>query len=415
MPNKRQNNRPIIVNMTQKSKQAKKKKKTPVGALIRALGTAGGGALGGYFGNAALGGAAGRQLGALTSKWLGFGAYRVSQNSILKTTNGVPGMHSNSQSVIVRHKEYIGPILSHGTFSVQYALPLNPAMPSFPWLSGVAARYQEYAIKGMVFHYVPASGSAISGTSPSLGTVMLQTTYRASDINPTSKAEMLNEFCASEGVPSEAFIHPIECDPKENPFNIHYCRSVAPPTGEPLMSYDLGKTFVATQGQLADGNTLGDLWVTYEIELKKPVISNDVTPSGYAFMHGSVASGSDIFHTPSVVTGNLAVTATGNVITIPANVPSCFIAVDFRGSSFSTFAWTPGATIVNGVRAIVNDQGEADICTDVASGAAQAMFAIVVNQTDPTLPTTVTISGFSYAGTPGTAQLSVFVLKGPVP
>jgi hypothetical protein len=407
----------IKVNIN-KRKGAAPKKQTSVsaiGKLLRAMGGAGGSALGAYLGGpVGLTGAAGTQLGALASKWLGFGDYRVQRNSVLtNSTQSIPAMHNSSQTVVVRHKEYIGPILSSIAFRQQYEIPLNPGLSgSFPWLAGVARRFQEYAIKGAVFHYIPASGTAVSGTSPSLGTVMIQTSYRASDTPPVSKSEMLNEYCASEAVPSEAFIHPIECDPRENPFNIHYVRSTAAPFGEPLMSYDLGKTFVATQGQLANGNALGDLWVTYEVELKKPVLHTSVSAGGSYFANFTAGTASNIFNgDPINASGSLAVEADTNSITIDSGAaPSFLIMVDYPASTFSAADWTLAATTANCTIDFINSNNDKGIATAIGSGAAQFMMSIKIAPVDRTKSCGITFTGVSFTGTPGGAYLSVFAL-----
>jgi hypothetical protein len=416
--NRNRNIRQIIVN-TKRANMPKKKNITPIGKLIRAAGAAGGSALGGYFGMPALAGAAGGQLGALASKWLGFGDYTVKQNSVLRSSMSVPSMHSTGQSITVRHKEFVGPIKSSINFTTQYSLPLNPALSgTFPWLSGVADRYQEYAFKGVVFHYIPASGNAISGTSPSLGTVMLQTSYRASDSAPINKIEMLNEYCASEAVPCEPFIHPIECDPRENPFNIHYCRSMSPPSGEPLMSYDLGRTFVATQGQLADGNVLGDLWVTYEVELKKPVVRTDVSSGGYWQASFTPASATNLFNgNPIAEIGTLDMGwTTDNTLILPeTGGRNYLITLYFGSSTFSAFDWTKSLTFVNAVVSAVTASGSTGAYAKVVSGAGQGMIEILISKTDLSKTATVKFNSVSYTGTPGTLDVMVYALDVNLP
>jgi hypothetical protein len=250
-----------------------------VGQLIRQLGSLGGGALGTYAGNPAVGAAAGNSLGAAISKWLGFGDYTVGTNSIVqKASTGIPMMHKEGQTVTIRHREYIATVTSSIDFAVLKSFRLNPGdHETFPWLSTIANSFQEYKFKGVVFHYIPTSGHAISGSSPSLGSVMMQTSYRANDTPPDNKNELLNEYWSGEVVPSETFAHPIECNPAENPFNVQYVRRGDLPTGDNQLFYDLGVTHVCTQGQLASGNTLGDIWVTYEVELKKPIVASNVT------------------------------------------------------------------------------------------------------------------------------------------
>jgi hypothetical protein len=229
------------------------------------------------------GASVGSGLGAALSKWLGSGDYQVSSNSMvsaMKASGSIPMMHKNDQTVVVRHKEFIGEIKSSQNYEVKYALELNPGVAqTFPWLSNIAKNYQEYRFKGIIFHYVPTSGSAIASTNNALGSVMLQTSYRATDAPPDSKRELLNEYWSTETSPAETTCHPIECNPSENPFNIQYVRQTDVPSGDNLLLYDLGRTYVATSGQQADGVTLGDLWVTYEVELKKPVLYSNVTVS----------------------------------------------------------------------------------------------------------------------------------------
>lgn len=250
-----------------------------MGQLIRGVGRLLGSAAGSVIpgiGTTA-GGLGGHHVGAAMSRWMGQGDYTVSKNSLIsQTPNGtIPSMHSNNQTFTIRHREFIATIRGSTAFTVQETFVVNPGLSgTFPWLSGLARKFEQYTIKGMIYHYVPTSGT-YSSAGTALGAVMIQTTYRATDASPSSKVEMLNEYWATETVPSNALVHPIECDPKENPFSIHYVRSQEP-VGEPLM-YDLAKTFVATQG-MTTNDIVGDLWVTYEIELKKPIVSSNVNP-----------------------------------------------------------------------------------------------------------------------------------------
>ena len=260
----------------------KQQEVTAIGQALRTLGGLGGGAIGSYVGQSAAGTALGTGFGAMVSKWLGYGDYRVSVNSLVtKSSASIPAMHTTQQSVVVRHKEFLGTISGSANFAIQRQIVINPGLPeSFPWLSTIATSYQQYKIRGMVYHYIPTSGVAISGTNSALGAVMIQTSYRSNDTPPTDKVELLNEYWSNEVVPNEQMIHPIECDPKENPFNIHYVRGGSVPTNDSPLMYDIGRTFVATQG-MQGTNIVGDLWVTYEEEFKKPVVRSNVSGSRY--------------------------------------------------------------------------------------------------------------------------------------
>jgi len=310
------------------SKREKEKNEvTRLGYALRTLGGMGGGALGGYAGYPEVGLAMGTQLGAAISKWLGSGAYTVSSNSLTRRSpdGTIPSMHNNSQTIVVRHKEFIGDVLSSTGFTIQRVLDINPGnVTLFPWLSTLAQQYEEYRIRGMVYHYVPTSGLAISGTNAAVGNVMIQTSYRASSTQPSDKSEMLNEYWATDARASEDFCHPIECSPKENPFNVHYVRNGAIPTSDSILMYDYGRTFVATSGNPASGNILGELWVTYEIELKKPVVSKTLTVQSFsaqatAGINSATPFGTSWLNTKSTMWLPITTTSSGTVTFPPGS------------------------------------------------------------------------------------------------
>jgi len=352
-----------------KPKSSRKKQRAPVrqqeitaiGRALRTLGGAAGTAVGGYFGNPLVGGTAGTGLAAALSKWLGQGDYTVSQNSLvtsMKASGSIPSMHQNDQSVVVRHKEYVTSVVSSTDFAIHAAYAINPGRAStFPWLNSLASNYQQYRIRGMVFHYVPTSGSAVSSTNNALGSVMMQTSYRASDSPPASKIELLNEYWSSEAMPSETFAHPIECNPNENPFNVQYVRddfTDLPANDSPLL-YDLGVTYVATQGMQQAGVTVGDIWVTYEIELKKPIISSNTTT-------GSALSVN--YRTPTTPITRTAPMGAGGIV---------------KGFSFTGTTLTIPRDLTGVFTIIVNYQSVVGITNPVVTGAGTTSNCSVVN------------------------------------
>lgn len=241
---------------SKKSKRVKEREKeevSAVGKALRALGGIGGASAGTYLGfDPMVSTAAGSGLGAALSRWLGFGDYSVATNSLVqsaKAAGSIPSMHKTGQSIIVRHREYISEIRGAVNFTIRNQVYINPGLStSFPWLAGLATQFSEYRIRGMVFHYIPSSGQAVSSTNAAIGTVMIQTSYRASEPLPLNKQELLNEYWSNEARASEEFCHPIECNPKENPFNVQYVRTGFLPTSENLLMYDLGRTTVAVSG-----------------------------------------------------------------------------------------------------------------------------------------------------------------------
>lgn len=382
-----------------------------VGKLIRLMGSTLGSAGGAMLGVPAAGGVVGSSLAGALSKWLGAGDYSVGANSVvqrnLSASKSIPAMHNDSQSIIVRHKEYLGEVRSSIAYNVQQSYPLNPGIQqTFPWLSGIAARFQEYTIRGAVFHYIPSSGSAVSSTNAALGTVMLQTSYRATDVPPSSKVEMLNEYCSNEVVPSDTMAHPIECDPKENPFNVQYVRSAAIPVGESTLLYDLGQTHLAVSGCQTNGNVIGDLWITYEVELRKPLVASNVTASVYSGDALAVAPTipSNVFGSSTAsFAGNLPATMLGSVITFPKGyVGKYLISAYLGGSSLAV-----GLSSVTAANCAIEPIGANISNFNNLSGGNIVDVAYAVTITDPAVTPKVT---FGWTGT-GTLTASRVVLS----
>lgn len=375
---------------------------TAIGSALRALGGLGGGVLGGMLGNSSLGSAAGSGLGGLVSKWLGQGDYTVTSNSLVnrvRTSGDIPNMHSTGQSILVRHKEYIGDVTSSTTFAVGNTIVLNPGLSaSFPWLSTIAQQYQEYTWKGIVFEFVSTSGDVVASTNTALGSVMMATQYRSTAATYLNKVQMLNEFFASDAKPSECFSHPIECNPKENPYNVQYVRSGAVPAGEDAKTYDIGTTYLATQGMQAGSIDIGELWVSYEVELRKPVISGLLDFAGdYANFKNTVGvAAATPFGTAGSATSSfnsIGVTITATVITFPiGSAGNYFVEYgiqDCTAADTSNFGGTSTNLTLNNVHGTV-----------YTVGTSFAYAVGVVTITDPTkaatwTPTVTTATGAS--------------------
>lgn len=388
--------------------KTRKNEISAIGRALRAAGGLGGGYLGSMLGSGAAGASIGHGLGAQLSRWLGQGDYQVRSNSLVRQTAAgtIPAMHQSGQSVIVRHKEFITEVSGKTAFTVQRRLSINPGLAStFPWLSGVAAQYSEYSIKGMVYHYVPTSGNAVSSTNAALGTVMLQTSYRANESQPTSKVEMLNEYWSNEAKPSEAFVHPIECSPKENPFNVQYIRTGDVPSTDNVLLYDLGTTTLAVSGQQADDIVLGDLWVTYEIELRKPKLTDLTGESAPGFAARSAANintstplGSDIAELHDSLTGGGSVTSTA-ITLAKGNVGTFQLTMAYSGVT----AMTNSSVAISGTgsSAVTTVYATSNFFSSITSGGGGAVGVYTFTVTNPNTTTVVTPAFSTLTGAVG--------------
>lgn len=223
-------------------------------------------------------------------KIFGSGAYKMrGGNTSWNTTNQVPVMHSNGTSVRMSNREYIGEISSSTGFIINSSLRINPGQSTtFPYLSAIAANFQEYKFYGLCFEFKSTSADALNSTNTALGTVMMAAQYDTLKPLPTGKLEIMNEMWSSDTKPSENLFLPIECSPAENPMSVMYIDTTInnlPYTVLPADRFaDVGRLIVATQGSQAVA-TVGELYVTYDVELKKPALASVTGPlagNGYS-------------------------------------------------------------------------------------------------------------------------------------
>lgn len=211
---------------------------------------------------------------SLLKSIIGAGDYRVDENSIV--SNSVPQFATANRSIRVAHREYIKDIVSSdiaGKFrSDSFRINVADSV-TFPWLSALATNYQEYKVHGMVFEFVSTSADALNNVNTALGTVVMATQYDFSDAVFTNKRQMEQyEFC-STGKPSVSLMHAVECSMEESPLNVLYIEHDGLYNPRDYRFYNLGRFNIATVGLQGTQVNVGELWVTYDIELLKPKIA----------------------------------------------------------------------------------------------------------------------------------------------
>lgn len=187
---------------------------------------------------------------------------------------------------VISFKEYIGDVVSSptaNTFDLK-AYYINPTESStFPWLSQLASNYQEWEAQGIVFHFKSMSGDALNSVNTSLGQVIMATNYDPTQPDFSSKPEMENTEFSQSVRPSADCLHMIECAKSANVLSNLY-------TTDPIVGSrfsNLGKFEIATNGCQGTSVNLGELWVTYQIELLKPKLSDTLGEDiSFALMQG---------------------------------------------------------------------------------------------------------------------------------
>lgn len=266
-------------------------------AAARAVGvpTAVAGPIGGWLGDKI--GSGLEKAGNWFSKLLGFGAYRVRKNSLLRATptmvsgryvasgfptNSPPIFNSTMQSsdIEVAHREFVGNIKSSMGFrATKYVV--NPGNSILhPWMSKLASLYEEYDLQGMVFEYKPTSATAVGTVSSAMGAVIMASDYDPYDENFSSKRAMEAAEYSTSGAPFELQMHPIECDARRNVLRNQYVvpgiSAVSEAAGDARFSVHCCTT-VATEGQQVDDTIIGELWVTSHYKFSRPILEDNLS------------------------------------------------------------------------------------------------------------------------------------------
>jgi hypothetical protein len=231
------------------------------------------------------GAAAGHALSTIT----GYGDYTVTKNSLMNQTvvgemaDQVPVFKNQGADTRVKHCEFVMDLKvpSTGpTYSVT-ALPIDPTdTNTFPWLASVAKKYQKYKVKGMVIGYRSTSTDYNNS-----GVVAIAVNYDPAERAYASMDTILNTKFAVSTKPSNSMLAPVECDPARSPQDGYYMKHTTSydVTDATIRQTQMGTINVATQGlSLPAGTTIGQLYVSYDIEMLYPYMSESAasTTSG---------------------------------------------------------------------------------------------------------------------------------------
>lgn len=246
---------------------------------------------------AAVGSRVGRQMGNLTADLVrtltGYGDYQIKKNVYL---SGQPPQvnHSNvpGGGCIICHREYLGDVVSGSanTFNL-VSYPIVPSSDrTFPWLSQIATNFQEWVPHGIVFEFRTMSADALNSTNTSLGQVIMATNYNSELPNYQSKGEMENSEFSNSVKPSASCLHMIECARSATVLSELYTNSES---SDDKRFSQLGNFQIATNGMQAATVNVGELWISYTIELRKPILY-DALGLDVLFMNAYGTSGIDV-------------------------------------------------------------------------------------------------------------------------
>ncbi|QMW69017.1 capsid protein [Crucivirus-527] len=202
----------------------------------------------------------------------GFGGYSMKGKMMLGTSPPIVKNHSGG--FIINHREYIGDVNSSQAFQAMQ-LPINPGINTmFPWLSTIAQNFEEWVPRGILLEFKTTSSDSVVSTNANagLGSVVMATEYNVYNGVFGNKQQMENYENATSCKPSCSMLHMVECAKNKSVLGEYFVRTGPVPSTQDQRFYDLGIFQLGVVGMQSNGTAVGELWVTYEIELRKPRI-----------------------------------------------------------------------------------------------------------------------------------------------
>lgn len=187
---------------------------------------------------------------------------------------GVIGSNDETEAICISNREYVTDV--YGAPSSKFynqSLMLNPGQQqNFPWLSQIAANYEEYEFRKLLFMYKSTIDVGNANTSGQTGTLIMCCNYNPSAPSFETKDTMMQYHGAVSGKATDDMVCGIECDPAKTKSLATFIRVNGVPSGEDPKTYDYGRfQFALNNIPLSMINIqLGELWVEYEVVLRKP-------------------------------------------------------------------------------------------------------------------------------------------------
>lgn len=189
-------------------------------------------------------------------------------------------------ALTIRHTEYIKDIYGNSVDAGSNPFPftisstqINPGLEeSFPWLSQVAQNFEEYSLKQLVYTF-KSTLADVNSANGQVGSIVTATNYNPSMPEFRDKGLMMQYAHAHTTIATMTNVHGVEADPgKLSGSEGKFVRASGVPATEDIKTYDHGKFQIAvcgTPAALAD-LPIGELWVDYTIELRKPKLFTGV-------------------------------------------------------------------------------------------------------------------------------------------
>lgn len=168
-----------------------------------------------------------------------------------------PKVMMSNGNTTVSHRSFLMPISNSSVFAV-VGVSCNPGLASsFPWVSKLARRYEEYRITKLRYEFRSVTASSKPGV------VMMSFDYDAADEAPSTKAEQSQTIPNSE---TNVWMNNDLVVRTDNSWR--FIRAGGLAANLDVKTYDAGTMWLSTA--YGDGVVGGELYVEYTVEFRRP-------------------------------------------------------------------------------------------------------------------------------------------------
>lgn len=255
----------------------------------------------------------------------------VAANTLIKGKPDIASAFRNGgHTVRVCHREYVADLLTGpvaGAFN-NTSYSLNPGNTSlFPWLSALAANFEQYHVHGFVVELV--SVTSPYNANASMGSVIVTTAYNTSTQPFATKGQMENSEYAISARFDQNIMYGVECADQAQ--ELYYLRGQGVTSQDstiPPQLLDLCNLQVATApaSTFPTGSVTHEVWISYDISLVGPrlgpsrfgyVANNNGTPTSslaFASLAAALFDGGSTYTAAGTLS---SVSFANGVVTIP--------------------------------------------------------------------------------------------------
>lgn len=332
----------------------------------------------------------------LAASMMSFGADSSGLNRSVGFTN-----RSVVEQVFKPRMEKVADLTGTAAFTMAQALYINPGNRDlFPIFAQEAAVYEQYRCNLLRFWYRSTEYTA-SGSNIGAGLVLLATNFDPDDAQFASKDEMENYWHGTSDAPfapsgKGVLMHDV-CggykkknggglrDASLNNYYVNVSDNTAAPPSTAAKFYDMGLFQLATAGNVASTDAIGELWVEYSFTMIHPKQQPGAPAGGVAHFSSIVPTTANNLAGAVLQAGNTlsGVTLGVNTITFPAGVAGNYLINFYVGGNTSATAIvnmvpSAGASNLN----LLSINGARDATSLVLSDAtAAAVYVASATQT----------------------------------